>query len=213
MTLSLTLLVTIFTVGISILAINDPTNAYKSKLSHYPYIESRQKEYYRWLTSGFIHNDYGHLAINMFMFYQCGVVVEQVYTAFFGDLTGRLLFLGLYLGAIIVGCLPSYFKNKDNQGYAALGASGGVAGIMFAYALFAPTVKIALFFVIPMYMIVWALLYLMYEHWASRRMQDNIGHDAHLYGAIFGFIATAVMIPRAFPHFISEIMNLVNGVN
>lgn len=211
MTLSLTLLLTLFTVGISLLAFNNPMYFYK--LQHHPYTESRKNEYYRWLTSGFIHNSYGHLGLNMFVFYQFGEAVEGVYVAFFGDLMGRLLFFALYLGAIAAGSVPSYLKNKNNEAYAAVGASGGVAGIMFAYALFAPTSQIALYLVIPMYTIVWALLYLMYEHWASRRMQDNIGHDAHLYGAIFGFIATAVMIPRAFPHFISEIMDLINGVN
>lgn len=211
MTLSLTLILLLFTVGISLLALNDPTYFYK--LRHHPYTEFRQNEYYRWLTSALLHGDYWHLGLNMFVFYQFGSVVERVFTSYYGDLTGRLLFLVLYLGSIIAGDLPSYFKHKNDEGYSSIGASGGVAGIMFAYAMFAPTQVIYLYAIIPLYTIVWAILYLMYEHWASRRMQDNIGHDAHLYGAIFGFIATAVMIPRALPHFISEIMDLINGVN
>jgi membrane associated rhomboid family serine protease len=211
MTLTLTLLITAFTVGISLLAFKD--HMYFYKLKDHPYTVYRQKEYYRWITSAFIHNDTWHLIVNMLVFYQFGEVVEQIFVAFYGDLTGRLLFLALYVGSIIAGALPSYFKHKNNEGYAAVGASGGVAGIMFAYALFAPTSKIALYFIIPMYTIVWACLYLLYEHWSSRRMNDNIAHDAHLYGAVFGFVATSIMIPQALPHFVSEIMDLVNGVN
>lgn len=207
--MSLTLLLTLFTVGISMLAFNDSMYFYKFR--HHPYTELRQKEYYRWLTSGLLHADYGHLAINMFVFYQFGGIVEQVYTTVFGDLTGRLLYLGLYIGAIIAGALPSYFKHQNDQGYAAVGASGGVAGIMFAYALFSPTSTIGFMMVIPMYTIVWAVLYLLYSQWASRRAQDNIGHDAHFYGAVFGFIATAIMIPRAIPHFISAIQDVLGG--
>ena len=209
--MSLTLILLLFTVGISLLAFNNPMYFYK--LRHHPYSEFRQNEYYRWLTSSLLHGDYWHLFVNMFVFYQFGGVVEDVFTAVYGNLTGRLLFLGLYLGSIIAGDLPSYFKHKNDESYSAIGASGGVAGIMFAYAMFAPTKVIYLYAVLPLYTVIWAILYLMYEHWSSRRAQDNIGHDAHLYGAIFGFIATALMIPKAFPHFISEIMDLINGVN
>ena len=209
--MSLTLILLLFTVGISLLAFRDPTYFYK--LRHHPYSEFRQNEYYRWLTSSLLHGDNWHLFVNMFVFYQFGNVVEDVFTSVYGDLVGRILFLVLYLGSIIAGDLPSYFKHKNDESYSAIGASGGVAGIMFAYAMFAPTKVIYLYAILPLYTVIWAILYLMYEHWSSRRAQDNIGHDAHLYGAIFGFIATALMIPKAFPHFISEIMDLVNRVN
>ena len=207
--MSLTLILLIFTVGISALALNDPTYFYK--LSHHPFTEVRQKEYYRWITSGFIHNDYMHLGINMFVFYQFGGIVERVFTSVYGDLTGRILYLALYIGAIVAGSIPTYFKHQNNESYAAVGASGGVAGIMFAYALFSPTSQILLYGIIPLYSIAWAVLYLVYEQWAGRRGGDNIGHDAHFYGAVFGFIATAVMIPKAIPHFISAIQDLLNG--
>jgi membrane associated rhomboid family serine protease len=206
--MSLTLLILVVTVTISALALSDPTYFYK--LSHHPFTEVRKKEYFRWLSSGFIHNDYMHLGINMFVFYQFGGIVEQVFATAYDGLTGQLMFLALYAGSIIAGALPSYFKHQNNEGYAAVGASGGVAGIMFAYALFSPTSKILLYGIIPLYSIAWAVLYLIYEQWAGRRGQDNIGHDAHFYGAVFGFIATAVMIPRAVPHFISAIQSLLH---
>ena len=209
--MSLTLIIVIFTVGISLLAFNDPMYFYK--LRHHPYTEFRQNEYYRWLTSSLLHADYMHLGVNMFVFYQFGSIVESVFVDYFGTLTGRLLYLVVYLGSVIAGDIPSYLKHKYDEGYAAIGASGGVAGIMFAYALFAPTSVIRLYGIIPLYTIIWAVLYLIYEQWAGRRGQDNIGHDAHFYGAVFGFICTAIMIPEAFPHFISEISGLVSGNN
>jgi membrane associated rhomboid family serine protease len=207
--MSVTLILLIITVGISFLAFND--SMYFYKLQHHPFTEIRQKEYYRWLTSGFIHADYMHLGVNMFVFYQFGGIVEQYYTSVFGDTTGRSLYLVLYLGAIVAGALPTYFKQQNNESYAAVGASGGVAGVMFAFALFSPTSQILLYGFIPLYAVLWAVLYLVYEQWAGRRGQDNIGHDAHFYGAIFGFIATSIMVPRAIPHFISAIQDLIGG--
>lgn len=207
--MSVTLILLIITVGISFLAFNEPMYFYK--LQHHPFTEIRQKEYYRWLTSGFIHADYMHLGVNMFVFYQFGGIVEQYYTAVFGDATGRILYLVLYLGAIVAGALPTYFKHQNNESYAAVGASGGVAGVMFAFALFSPTSQILLYGIIPLYSVLWAILYLVYEQWAGRRGQDNIGHDAHFYGAVFGFIATAVVVPNAIPHFISAIQELIES--
>jgi membrane associated rhomboid family serine protease len=204
--MSVTLILLIITVGISFLAFNDSTYFYK--FQHHPFTEVRQSQYYRWLSSGFVHADYMHLGINMFVFYQFGGIVEERFTEVFDENTARILYLVLYLGSIIAGALPSYFKHQNNEAYAAVGASGGVAGIMFAYALFSPTSQILLYGFIPLYAIIWAILYLIYEQWAGRRGQDNIGHDAHFYGAIFGFIATAVMIPSSIPHFISSIQSL-----
>jgi membrane associated rhomboid family serine protease len=207
--MSVTLILLAITVALSAWAFSDPIVS--NKLIHHPYTEARHGEYYRFLTSGFIHADYMHLGVNMFVFYQFGGIVEQYYCSVFDEPTGRLLYLVLYLGAIIAGALPTYFKHQNNEAYAALGASGGVAGVMFAFALFSPTSQILLYGIIPLYAIVWAVLYLVYEQWAGRRGQDNIGHDAHFYGAVFGFIATAVMIPRAMPHFIESIQSLLNG--
>jgi membrane associated rhomboid family serine protease len=206
--MSVTLILLIITVGISFLAFNEPTYFYK--LQHHPFTEVREKQYYRWLSSGFVHADYMHLGVNMFVFYQFGGIVEQYYTTVFDDTTGRVLYLVLYLGAVIAGALPSYFKHQNDEAYAAVGASGGVAGVMFAFALFLPTSQILLYGIIPLYSVIWAVLYLIYEQWAGRRGQDNIGHDAHFYGAIFGLIATAIMIPRSIPHFISEIQELMS---
>ncbi len=209
--MSLTLLLLILTVAVSAWAFEDPMVFYK--FQHHPFTEIRQKEYFRWLTSGFLHADYMHLGINMFVFYQFGGIVEQYYTTVFEGLTGRILYLVLYAGSIIAGALPSYFKHQNNESYVAVGASGGVAGIMFAFALFSPASKIMMWGIkaLSLYTIIWAVLYLIYEQWAGRRGRDNIGHDAHFWGAIFGFVASAMIIPNALPHFVAQVERLINS--
>lgn len=206
--MSLTIIIIIITVLVSFAAFQNAELT--DKLIHHPYTEFRHKEYYRWLTSGFIHGGQMHLFINMFVFYQFGGFVERVFVAQFGQIQGTIYYLILYLGAIVFADLPSYYKNKNNSDYASLGASGGVSGIMFAYVLFAPIDVIYLYGIIPMYTVIWGVAYLAYEQWASRRENDGIGHDAHFYGAVFGIIFTSVMIPRVLPHFIEQITSLFN---
>ena len=89
--MSVTLIIIIFTCIISIQAFNRMDIF--EKLKHHPYTELRQKEYYRWLTSGFLHADYVHLGINMFVLWQFGTVVEREYQVEFGSSVGMFLFL------------------------------------------------------------------------------------------------------------------------
>jgi membrane associated rhomboid family serine protease len=209
--MSLTLLLLIVTVVFSAAAFENPVIF--AQFQHHPFTEIRRKEYFRWLTSGFLHVDYLHLGVNMYVFYNFGGIVEQYYTTVFEGITGRVLYLLLYIGSIVAGALPSYLKHQNNENYIAVGASGGVAGIMFAFALLNPTSQIMMYGIkaLSLYTIVWAVLYLVYEQWAGRRGQDNIGHDAHFWGAIFGFTASAIVIPNAMPHFISSIQVLINS--
>jgi membrane associated rhomboid family serine protease len=202
--MSVTLIILIFTVAISVLAFNDPSYFYK--LRHHPVTEHKEREFYRWITSAFLHVDYFHLALNMFVFYQFGGIVENQFVGYFGELMGRLMFIALYFGSVVAGDIPTFYKHKFNSEYAAVGASGGVAGILFAYMLFCPFCQISVYF-IPMYSIVAGILYLVYEQWASRNANDNVGHDAHFWGAVFGIIFTAVVIPDAFTSFVEQIQD------
>jgi membrane associated rhomboid family serine protease len=207
--MSLTLVILGFTVMVSVLAFNDPIYFYK--LRHHPVTEHREKEFYRWVTSSFLHADYFHLALNMFVFWQFGSMVERVFVGNFGELHGRLLFLILYFGSVVAGDIPTFIKHKFNSSYAAVGASGGVAGILFAYMLFCPFCKLYIYAIIPMYSILAGILSLVYEQWASRNANDNIGHDAHFWGAVFGFIFTALIVPDALSDFFMEIQLFLSG--
>ena len=202
--MSVTLIIIIFTCIISIQAFNRMDIF--EKLKHHPYTESRNKEYYRWLTSGFLHADYIHLGINMFVLWQFGGVVEKVYQAQFGSSMGMFLYLIMYLTSIVFSDLPTFRKHKDNPQYAAIGASGAVSAVVFTFILYYPWATMSLYGIIPFRAIVGGIAYLIYEQWASKNSQDNIGHDAHFAGAIYGIMFAVLLRPSVYNDFVDEIM-------
>ena len=122
------------TVAISLYAWNNANIMNKWIMN--PYSVQKYKEYYRFLTSGFLHADYGHLFFNMFSLYFFGRNVEYYFSALFGEQMGGILFAVLYLGGIIVANYPDFAKHKDDSFYNALGASGGVSAVVFSAILF-----------------------------------------------------------------------------
>ncbi len=177
------------------------------QFKHHPYTEKREKQYYRWLTSGFLHGSWVHLGINMYVFYEFGRHVEHWYKGMFGPTMGAILFLVMYLLTIVLADTPTYFKYQDNPNYSAIGASGGVSGILFAFILFMPWSMLGLFFVVPIPAIVFGVLYLWYESWSAKNSRDNIGHDAHFWGAVAGVVITIIYRPTIFIDFISKLTN------
>ncbi len=202
--MSVTLIIIIFTAIVSIQAFNR-VDIFE-RLKHHPYTEYRYKEYYRWITSGLIHADYVHLAINMFVLWQFGGVVERIYQSQFGDSIGRLLYVLMYFSAMVASDLPTFFKYKDQPHYAAVGASGAVSAVLFTFILFYPWAEMSLYGIIPFRAIVGGTAYLLYEQWASRNSNDNIGHDAHFAGAIYGIIFTVILDPSIYREFLEQIM-------
>ena len=199
-----TILIIIFTVLVSVAAFNNADLI--QKLKHHPYTEYRDKEYYRWLTSGFVHNDPIHLGINMFVLWQFGTTVEKIYQREFGELFGMTMFFIMYLSAIVFADLPTFRKHKDNPYYAAVGASGAVSAVLFAYILFYPWSEMSLYGIIPFRAVVGGFLYLAYEQWASRNANDNIGHDAHFAGAIYGMMFTILLRPSIYNEFVDQLI-------
>lgn len=197
--MSITLILVIVTCLISYQAFRN--QGMFEKLKHTPYLVHRQKEYYRFLSSGFVHADWMHLIINMYVLYQFGEIVEDRFVTHFGPLMGRLDFLVLYLLTLLLSDFPSYLKHKDNPHFSSVGASGAISGIIFVFVLFQPWSMLLLFFIIPIPAIVAAVLYLVYSSWASYHSKDFINHDAHFYGAIFGLLIALAMWPSLFQLF------------
>lgn len=131
-----------------------------TKLLLNPYTVLRNREYYRFITSGFVHANFSHLLWNMFSFYFFGQVVEFYFNYLFGS-AGPILFIALYLVAIIISDLPSYFKHKDNPQYNSLGASGGVAAVVFASILFQPIQDICLYAILCFPGFIFGIAYLL----------------------------------------------------
>ncbi|WP_245328398.1 rhomboid family intramembrane serine protease [Hymenobacter aquaticus] len=174
----------------------------------------RNGEWYRLLTSGFLHADWMHLIFNMIAFYSFGQVVQDTLVMNSGTTVGLLQFLAIYLGGIIVSDLPTYFRHRSDPDYRSLGASGGVAAVLFASILFNPVggegQGIIIFPIpFPIKPFIFGFLYLGYSYYMGRRRGDNINHDAHFYGALYGIILTLMFLPEAAPHFWSEIQRFV----
>ncbi len=162
-------------------------------LKHYPYEEKLKSSYYRWFTCGFLHGDWFHLFLNLFVLWQFGSAIEFIYKAKFGFLMGGILYLLIYSLVLVFSCYPTYNKNKFNPGYSSIGASGAISGILFIYILYYPFRLLYLFGMIPLPGIAMAVLYLIYSHWASKNSLDNIDHEAHYYGALIGLFLGLVV--------------------
>jgi membrane associated rhomboid family serine protease len=196
MELGITLIIIIITVLISFGGFNN--QKIMNDLIFYPPAITKQHQWYRFITSGFLHADYMHLFFNMFTLYFFGTGMEGLYNAYLGP-AGFLIF---YLAAIIVSGIPSFIKHRNDFYYRSLGASGGVSAVVFAYVLFAPW---NWFTFPPLPAIIYAVLYVWYSIYMAKKGSDNINHDAHLWGAAFGVAFTLAMDPKILDYFLSQV--------
>jgi len=173
---------------------------------HNPYRVHHYKEYYRMLSSGFLHGSWLHLLINLFVFHEFGRLVEYKFLSKYGSLTGAILYLVFYLLAIVVSDFRSLKKHQNNPSFSSIGASGAVSAILFVYIFFEPWSILLLYFVIPMPAIIGGILYLWYSSYAAKNMQDRIDHDAHFAGAIFGFLAALILFSDSVQIFLSKLL-------
>jgi len=155
-------------------------------------------QYYRFITCGLIHADLVHLAFNMFTLFFFGKALEILYA---GELGLQSYYYPiLYVTALIASNIPSYLKHKDDFNYRSLGASGAVCAVVFACIMIRPWAEIRLYF-IPMPALIYAILFMVYSVYMSRRGGDNVNHDAHLWGALFGVLFTIAVSPGIVSHF------------
>ncbi|MGZ5245685.1 MAG: rhomboid family intramembrane serine protease [Flavitalea sp.] len=182
--MSITLIIIIITAIISITAFSN--EKVKEDLIFHPPSISKNNQYYRFFTCGFIHADLTHLLFNMFSLFFFGEFVEEKFVDIFGS-NGKMLYIALYLLALPVSILPTYYKNKDNYNYYSLGASGAVSAVVFAGLMIAPYVEVG-FFILPPFIpgFVFGPLYLFISAYLDRKGGGNINHSAHIWGALFG---------------------------
>jgi membrane associated rhomboid family serine protease len=200
-----TLLIVALTCVVSFIAFSN--RALLDRLILWPPAVTRQRQYDRLLTCGFVHADFGHLLFNMFTFFSFGAYMERLFTPRIGSV-GYALF---YAAGIVVSALPSYLRHRDDANYRSLGASGAVSAVLFAFILIRPWSMI-LVFAFPVPAIVFALLYLGYTIYMDRRQTDRINHSAHLWGAIWGITFTIVLEPRVVGRFFEQLAHPAFGM-
>jgi membrane associated rhomboid family serine protease len=149
------------------------------------------KEKIRMFTSGFLHVDWMHLGFNMYALYMFG--------GFVSTLLGSIPFLIVYFGSLMAGSLYTLHYHKNEPYYSAVGASGAVSGVVYSAILLNPGLELYLFFIpIPIPGYIFGVGYLLYSIYGMKKQLGNIGHAAHLGGAIGGFILTLILNPILF---------------
>jgi membrane associated rhomboid family serine protease len=193
----LTFLIIASTVLFSMAAFRQPQLMYKYNFNAFQIVH--RKQWYRLFTPVFLHANWEHLIFNMLsLFFFAPVVESQL---------GSIMFLIIYAGAAIASSIPDLIKHKNDYAYNALGASGAVSAIIFTSILLNPTSKIMLMLIpIPIPAVLFGLLYLAYSAYMSKRNLDNIGHNAHFWGAIFGFVFPILLYPQLLQSFFHQLL-------
>lgn len=183
----LTLAVIAVTCIISFIGFNDRQFFDRFKFSTYAILELKQVD--RLLSSGFLHADFMHLFFNMFTLYFFSDVIIQS--------LGNLHYILIYLAAILGGNLLTLWMYRRDMTYTAIGASGGVSGILFCSVALFPHMELLIFpLPIPLPGWIFALLYLAYSVYGMKSSLGNIGHVAHLGGAVVGFAGAIIGYPQ-----------------
>lgn len=204
--MTITIIIIVVTVLVSILTFNN--RLLFDKMRFNAYIIQHEKQWYRFFSYGLLHANWIHLFVNMLVLYSFGRVVETLYHHHFED-RAIIFYMLLYLGGIAFSVLVDFGKNKDNPYYNAVGASGAVAAVVFASIILYPAGKIYLFFIpIGIPAPIFGVLYLVYSAYMGKKEMDNIGHNAHFWGAVFGVVFTIALKPQLFLSFLEQLGNI-----
>ncbi|MBA3068491.1 MAG: rhomboid family intramembrane serine protease [Hyphomonas sp.] len=161
----------------------------------------KQGEWYRALSSGFLHVNGPHLMLNMYGLWLFGPICEYV--------LGGVGFAIVYLASLLGGSAWAYLHNQNSPEYRAAGASGALSGMILAFCLFQPFAVLLAFFVIPMWGIVFGVLYIALSYVFAMRADRIIGHEAHLGGAVVGVIATLLVRPETWSDFTAQLADKI----
>lgn len=161
-------------------------------------------EWHRMVTSGFLHGGFLHLFVNMYVLFMFGGFVERS--------LGTTAYLIVYFAALLGGNAWALLENRNKPGYRALGASGATSGIVMSFILFNPFEPLMIF-PIPFFMpaVVLGLLFVVGSAILAQRENKTIGHEAHLGGALAGFLMSILVAPNAFSRFANEVARALGG--
>ena len=135
------------------------------------------------VTYSFLHGGLLHLAFNMFAVYMFGSAVEQV--------LGTRRYVALYFVSVLFAAITQLIVAMLSGAiYPTIGASGGVFGLLLAYAIYFPHNRVMLLFPpIPMPARLFVVLYAVLELFLGvTGSQEGVAHFAHLGGMIGGYL-------------------------
>lgn len=202
----ITWIIILATSAISYAAFQNPALALKLQFNAARVIH--QKEYHRLLSHALIHANWTHLFVNMLVLYFFGRPIEMYLEYFFGN-KSTAYFLLLYAGGILASNFYSLYVHRNNHYYNAVGASGAVSAVLFAFIFLNPWEKLYFFGLLPIPGIVFAPAYLIYSYYMGKKGVDNVAHDAHFLGAVFGFLFLGFLRPGLFERFFDQLFRLV----
>ncbi|MBI2268916.1 MAG: rhomboid family intramembrane serine protease [Bacteroidetes bacterium] len=165
------------------------------------------RQWYRLFSHGLVHADAGHLLLNMFVLFSFGTAIENHYFKAIFSQNASFVFALMYVTALPASTLYSYYKHKHNYAYNAVGASGAVSAVVFACILISPLSTLLVWF-IPVKAFIFGALYLAYSWYMGKKGTDNVGHDAHFWGAVYGIVFTAVLKPGLIMNFIYQLQSV-----
>jgi membrane associated rhomboid family serine protease len=135
------------------------------------------------LTYGFLHASPAHVIFNMFAVYMFGGPMEHVW--------GGARFLLYYLVCVAsAGITQVVVSALAGSAYPTIGASGGVFGLLLAFAMYFPRQRIVLLIPpIPMPAWLFVTLYGAIElFFGVTGTQSGVAHFAHLGGMLGGWL-------------------------
>lgn len=152
----------------------------------------QRREYWRILSSAFLHVNLLHLIFNVYALYAFASVISR---------SGALdtwQFALLYLFSLIAGDLLTLWSRRFDDHYKSVGASGAISGVVFAFIVMAPEAKLSLI-LLPVTAPAWLFggLYLLYTMYGVRQRSGSTNHEAHLGGAVAGMLAAFAFRPDA----------------
>lgn len=166
---------------------------------------ARGERIYTLITSGMIHADYMHLIFNMLSYSFFAFNLEPQ--------LGHWQFAVLYTVSLVLSDLPTVYKHRNDEWYNCLGASGAVSAVIFSAIMYHPFDSMYVMFLpIPIYSVIFGILYLVYCNYASKQARDNINHDAHMFGALSGLLITIALHPFVVHGFLGEISAKVQSL-
>jgi membrane associated rhomboid family serine protease len=148
------------------------------------------------LTYSFLHEGFAHIFFNMFALYMFGTPLEMFW--------GSRRFAFYYLACILTAAATELLvQNATQGGGPVIGASGGVFGLLLAFAWYFPKQRLMLLFPpIPMPAWLFVTLYGGLELVLGvTGAQPGVAHFAHLGGMLGG--AVSILYWRARGRFTS----------